>query len=117
MDVIDIKAFVPSRDYERSLAFYSEIGFESEYVTDDLTVFQNGECLLFLQRFYQEELARNFMLQICVSDIDEAFALCSRSKHKTKISEIQSETWGKVFYLWGPSDELLHVTQLRQHQG
>jgi len=37
MDVVDIKAFVPSKDYEISKAFYSEIGFESEFVSEDLT--------------------------------------------------------------------------------
>lgn len=112
MDVLDIKAFIPSKDYEISRSFYSEIGFKSEYVTDDLTLFQNGECLFFLQRFYNQDLANNFMLQICVSDIEEAFELCSTSRHKTKISPIQQESWGKVFYLWGPVGELLHITEL-----
>lgn len=112
MDVIDIKAFVPSEDYEISKSFYSEIGFTAEYVTDDLTLFQNGECLFFLQRFYNADLASNFMLQVCVSDIQSAFTLCSNAKHKTKITPVQEESWGKVFYLWGPAGELLHVTQL-----
>ena len=113
MDVTDIKAFVPSKDYEISKAFYSEIGFQSDYVTDDLTLFQNGDCFFFLQRFFNEALAQHFMLQICVSDIDTAFALCSASKHKTKISVISDESWGKVFYVWGPAGELLHITQLK----
>lgn len=112
MDVIDIKAFVPSKDYEISKSFYSEIGFTSEYVSDDLTLFENGDCLFFLQRFYNEKLAKNFMLQICVADIDEAFELCSNSEYKTKITPVQQESWGKVFYLWGPVGELLHITQL-----
>ncbi|ATD01563.1 MAG: lactoylglutathione lyase [Pseudomonadota bacterium] len=112
MDVIDIKTFIPSKDYEVSLSFYAEIGFNSEYVSDDLTLFENGDCLFFLQRFYNEDLAKNFMLQICVADIYDAFELCSNSKYKTKISPIQQMPWGKVFYLWGPSGELLHITQL-----
>lgn len=112
MDVIDIKTFVPSKNYEISKLFYSEIGFKSEYVTDDLTLFENGDCLFFLQRFYNEDLANNFMLQICVTDISDAYALCSSSKHKTKITQVQNEAWGKVFYLWGPAGELLHITQL-----
>lgn len=112
MDVIDIKTFIPSKDYEVSLSFYVEIGFRSEYVSDDLTLFENGDCLFFLQRFYNEELANNFMLQICVTNIDDAFELCSNSKYKTKITPIQQMPWGNVFYLWGPSGELLHITQL-----
>lgn len=112
MDVIDIKAFVPSKDYEVSKSFYSEIGFKADYVSEDLTLFQNGDCLFFLQRFFNADLAANFMLQLCVSDIESAYRLCSQSKHKAKITPIQQESWGKVFYLWGPAGELLHVTEL-----
>ena len=112
MDVIDLKAFIPSKNYEVSKSFYAEIGFSSQYVSEDLTLFQNGDCCFFLQRFYNEELASNFMLQICVSDIHGAHHLCSNSQHKTKITGIQQESWGKVFYLWGPVGELLHITQL-----
>jgi hypothetical protein len=112
MDVTAIRAFIPSEDYDVSKAFYSEIGFRSEDVSDDLTLFQNGQCHFFLQRFYNQQLADNFMLQICVSNIDAAFELCSSSVHKTKISAIQQEPWGKVFYLWGPVGELLHITEL-----
>lgn len=113
MDVTDIKAFIPSKDYKVSQAFYTEIGFHPEFVSDDLTLFQNGDCLFFLQRFYHKALASNFMLQLCVSDIDAAYGLCSKAQYKTKISAISLEPWGKVFYLWGPSGELLHITELQ----
>lgn len=112
MDVIDIKAFIPCKDFDVSQSFYSEIGFNSEYVSEDLMLFENGDCFFFLQRFYNEELANNFMLQICVADIVAAHTLCSKSKHKTKITPVQQASWGKVFYLWGPAGELLHITQL-----
>lgn len=112
MQITDIKAFVPSKDYDVSKSFYTEIGFTAEYVTDDLTLLQNGECFLFLQRFYNEDLAKNFMLQICVADITSAFEKCSQSLHKTKITAIQNEPWAKVFFLWGPAGELLQITEL-----
>lgn len=112
MKALDIRTFVPSKNYEISKAFYEEIGFSSEYVSEELTLFESGDCFFFLQHFYNEELASNFMLQICVEDIEEAFKLCWASKHKTKITSIQQERWGKVFFLWGPVGELLHVTEL-----
>ncbi|MGP9687994.1 hypothetical protein ACT3TH_02415 [Psychrobacter sp. AOP22-C1-C5] len=111
MNVTDIKVFVPSKNYDVSKAFYLEIGFKPEFVTDDLTLFQNGSSFLYLQRFYNQELADNFMLQICVLDIEEAFNVCSSSKHKTRITPIEQKAWGKVFYLWGPAGELLHITE------
>ena len=63
MDVIDIKTFIPSKNYDISKAFYSEIGFNASYVTEDLTLFEN-EIVSSFQRFITE-LANNFMLQIC----------------------------------------------------
>ena len=101
MKAFDIRTFIPSKNYEISKAFYEEIGFNAEYVSEELTLFKSGDCFFFLQRFYSEELASNFMLQICVEDIEEAFKLCSASKHKTKITSNQQERWGKVFFL-GP---------------
>ena len=107
-----LSLLLPCKNYPISQAFYSEIGFIAEPVSKDLTLISNGQSSFFLQRFYRQELAENFMLQICVVDINEAYELCRRSKFKTKISEISDEAWGRVFYLWGPSDELLHITEL-----
>ena len=112
MKVDDIRAFIPSKDYEITKTFYTELGFTGVYVSDDLTLFESGECTFFVQRFYNKELAENLMLQLIVLDIETAFEIANKSKHKTKISPIQQENWGKVFYLHGPSGELWHVTQL-----
>jgi|TARA_R110000868_G_scaffold34305_6_gene123951 hypothetical protein len=114
MRVEDIRAFIPSKDYENSKIFYTDLGFSSEYVTDDLTLFTSGHCTFFLQRYYSKEFAENLMFQVIVADIDAAFKTANKSKHKTKITPIQQERWGKVFYLHGPSGELWHVTQLVQ---
>jgi hypothetical protein len=112
MKVDDIRAFIPCKDYENSKTFYTELGFSGEYVTDDLTLFEAGECTFFLQRYYNKEFAENLMFQLIVVDIDAAFEMANKSKHKTKITPIQQEHWGKVFYLTGPSGELWHVTEL-----
>ncbi|MFA3790474.1 lactoylglutathione lyase [Aliiglaciecola sp. SL4] len=116
MQVEDIKVFIPSLDYDKSISFYNQLGFNCDYVTDDLTLCKNGECYFFIQRYYNQQLAENLMLQICVSDIQEAYALAQKSQYKTKLSEIQKEPWASVFYLWGPAGELLHITQLNNPQ-
>mmetsp|Transcript_13712 Transcript_13712/g.35200 ORF Transcript_13712/g.35200 Transcript_13712/m.35200 type:complete len:116 (+) Transcript_13712:58-405(+) len=114
MVVDHIKVFIPSKDYEISKSFYGQIGFKGEFVSDELTLFENGDCQFFLQNFYQEDLASNFMLQICVLDIEAAYLSCEKATDKLKISDISTEAWGKVFYLWGPSGELLHITELQK---
>lgn len=113
MQVDDIKVFIPSKDYEVSKSFYQALGFSMEYASDELTLFQNGECTFFLQDFYNEQLASNLMLQLCVLDIDEAYERITSLKNwDIKFESIKVEPWGKVIYLWGPSGELWHVTEL-----
>lgn len=112
MQVDDIRVFIPSKDYEQSQLFYQALGFEMASVTDDLSLFENGKCAFFLQRFYNEQLAHNFMLQLSVPDIDIAYEKISNLKdfHIT-YQPVVVEHWGKIIYLWGPSGELLHVTE------
>ena len=112
MKVSDIRPFIPSKDYQTSIEFYSDLEFSSDYVTDDLTLFENGNCTFFLQRFYNQQLCENLMFQMCVVDIESTFKVANSARHKQKITAIENERWGKVFYLWGPSGELWHVTQL-----
>jgi predicted lactoylglutathione lyase len=45
--VDDIRVFIPSKDYEISKSFYQALGFEMDYVTDDLALFENGDCSFF----------------------------------------------------------------------
>ena len=111
MEVDDIQAFIPSKEYEQSKTFYTDLGFSGKYLTDDLTLFSSGECSFFLQRFYNKYLAENIMFQLSVLDIEAAFKIANQSQHKTKITPIKQEYWGKIFHLWGPSGERCHVTQ------
>lgn len=39
MDVMDLKVFILSKDYEVLKLFYLEIGFDFEYVIDDFILF------------------------------------------------------------------------------
>ena len=114
LSVTEIRTFIPCRDFDTSIAFYRELGFEHHPVNDELALMQNGPCFVFLQRFYQKALAENFMLQVCVEDIRVAHDAAQQvsQTHHTKVTDITHEHWGDVFYLWGPSGELLHMTQL-----
>lgn len=112
MQVDDIRAFIPSKDYQVSKLFYQALGFKMDYVSDDLTLFENGDCFFFLQRFYNEELANNLVLQLSVLDINEAYDKISGLQgFEFKYNPIQEERWGKVIFLWGPSGELWQITE------
>lgn len=115
MQAEDIRVFVPCKNYEDSKTFYTDFGFSLDNVNDEMTLCENGACTFFLQRFYDKQLAENLMMQLCVSDIEKAYNKAEKARHIGKMTPIQNERWGKVFYVWGPSGELWHVTQL--HQG
>lgn len=112
MNTTDIRPFIPSKDYELSKRFYESLGFTGESASPDLTIFQKSGCTFFLQRYFNEEFANNLMLQFIVEDIDAAYALVS-GLSGVKHSDIKRESWGSVIYLWGPSGELWHITELR----
>jgi hypothetical protein len=113
MEVNDIRVFVPSKDYEISKEFYQALGFRMQYVSEELSIFECGACIFFLQNFCNQELAKNLMLQLIVADIGDALEIISNIKTKgIRYEPIVKEHWGQVIYLWGPSGELWHVTQL-----
>lgn len=114
MRINEIRIFIPSKDYEASKSFYRSLGFVGEDAGGDMTIFEKDGCVFFLQnKFYSEEAAKSLMLQLIVPDINEAYKLVSELSHYgIKFSDISTERWGKVLYLWGPSGELWHVTEL-----
>lgn len=70
MATVEIKAFVPARDFELSKRFYVDLGFELESLSDDLAYFHAGGCSFLLQRFYVREHADNFMMHLLVEDVE-----------------------------------------------
>ena len=113
MQAKDIRIFIPSKDFEESKSFYQALGFAMEYASDELSIFESGDCTFFLKNSYNEDLANNLMLQLIVLDINEVFETISNiDGFDFKFESIKQERWGKVFYLWGPSGELWHITEL-----
>jgi catechol 2,3-dioxygenase-like lactoylglutathione lyase family enzyme len=70
MDTVEIKAFVPARDFELSKRFYADLGFEIAWSSDDLAYLRAGNSSFLLQRFYQKEHAENFMMHMLVQDVE-----------------------------------------------
>lgn len=70
MEAVEIKAFVPARDFELSKRFYAELGFSIPWSSDDLAYLHVGECSFLLQKFYRKEHAENFMMHLLVPDIE-----------------------------------------------
>jgi hypothetical protein len=113
MQASDIRVFIPSKDFNESIAFYQALGFVMQPAGEDLAIFEGNGCTFFLQKYYSEEFAKNLMLQLLVPSIEDALAVIESVKNfNIKYQPIKDEAWGRVVYLWGPSGELWHVTQL-----
>ena len=67
---VEIKAFVPARDFELSKRFYRDLGFEIPWSSDDLAYLHAGDSSFLLQKFYNREHARNFMMHLLVRDVE-----------------------------------------------
>ena len=67
---IEVKAFVPAKDFALCKQFYQDLGFELAWSSDDLAYFRNGASSFLLQKFYKKEHADNFMMHLLVEDVE-----------------------------------------------
>lgn len=68
---VEIKAFVPARDFELSKRFYEAIGFSIPWSSDDLAYVHHGDSSFLLQQFFVAEHAGNFMMHLLVENADD----------------------------------------------
>lgn len=114
MSIIQIRTFLPSKDFETSKQFYKDLGFaitwENHQMAEIGTELQN----FFLQDYYVKDWADNFMIQMFVDNLDELYnkALPLIEKYEgTKIKDIFETDYGRTFHLIGPAGELWHMTE------
>lgn len=70
LDTIEIKTFVPAKDYPQSKAFYLDLGFKPDGESAEVAYFSHGDCAFLLQNFYAQELAENLMMHLLVKDVE-----------------------------------------------
>jgi hypothetical protein len=70
MTIIEIKAYVPAKDFALSKQFYQDLGFDLVWSSDDLAYLRHGTSTFLLQNFYVEAHAGNFMMHLLVTDVE-----------------------------------------------
>jgi uncharacterized glyoxalase superfamily protein PhnB len=70
LKAVEVKAFVPSKDFALSKQFYQDLGFTLAWSSDDLAYFHCGNSSFLLQNFYVKEHADNFMMHLLVEDVE-----------------------------------------------
>lgn len=113
------RPFMPAKDFELSKRFYEVLGFE-KVLDSEVAIFNAGSGGFILQRYFQEEWASNFMMQLMVDDLDAWWAhIESLDLPKNfgvpppKAPAMQP--WGlRVAYVVDPCGVLWHIAQRRK---
>jgi uncharacterized glyoxalase superfamily protein PhnB len=114
-NVVDLKSFVPAKDFGLSRRFYADLGFTEKWANDQAAELQIGGYRFLLQNFYVKAHAENFMMHLMVEDADpwwqhiQTIGLVEKYKlHMAKPPALQP--WGlRVLYLSDPSGVLWHI--------
>jgi len=114
--VIEVKAFVPSKDFETSKRFYRDLGFNMASEGGGVAYFHFEHVSFLLQDFCSEGLAENFMMHILVEDVEAWWSHVQASgvasKYGVKCTDIEAQPWRmKDFCLADPSGVLWRIGQ------
>jgi uncharacterized glyoxalase superfamily protein PhnB len=120
---LDLKAFVPAKDFELSRRFYLDLGFQQNWgdaLACELEI--DGHRFL-LQAFYVKEHAGNFMMSLMVENADDWWNhiqnLGLKEKYGLSMAKPpELQPWGlRVLYLADPSGVLWHIADRRVSPG
>lgn len=114
LSVVEVKAFVPAKDFERSMAFYQALGFTRASADDGIAYFHHGNASFLLQDFYVREHADNFLMHLLVEDVEawHAMAKAVAQQFEVRIGEPEDQPWAmRDFVLFDPSGVLWRIGQ------
>lgn len=114
-----VRPFMPAKDFDVSKRFYEALGFE-KVLDGEVAIFRVGSGGFILQRYFQEDWAGNFMMQLMVDDLDAWWAHIE-SLDLTKTFAVPAprapamQPWGlRIAYVVDPSGVLWHIAQRRE---
>jgi catechol 2,3-dioxygenase-like lactoylglutathione lyase family enzyme len=115
LTAVEIKAFVPAKDFELSKRFYQDLGFTVAWSSEDLAYIRHGHTSFLLQRF-QEDAPDNFMMHLLVRDVDSWWSHVQDqdivAKYGVMIEPVSDKPWGlRDFAISDPSYVLWRIGQ------
>jgi uncharacterized glyoxalase superfamily protein PhnB len=116
LKITEMKAFVPSKDFELSKQFYKDIGFTMASAGGGIAYFQFGSVSFLLQDFCTESFAENFMMHLLVEDVNAWWEQVQKSglleKYGVRVTELEDQPWHmRDFCLYDPSGVLWRIGQ------
>ena len=116
LTTVELKAFVPAKDFGLSKRFYQDLGFTLASDGDGVAYLHCGGCAFLLQDYYDEGLAKNLMMHLLVEDVDAWRALVTErdlaGAYGVRVTEVETRPWRmRDFALTDPSGVLWRVGQ------
>lgn len=114
---LDLKTFIPARDFALSRKFYQEIGFRENFANAEVAEFECGSFRFLLQNYYVQEFAASFMMQLLVTDTATWWSRLMKLELPQRYPGIMlraptMQPWGlKILYLSDPSGVLWHIAE------
>jgi hypothetical protein len=114
--VVELKAFVPARDFVLSKRFYTALGFTQRSEGGGVAYFHCGHCAFLLQDFYVKEFADNCVMHLLVEDVQEWFGHVNTADlagtFGVKVTPIVDQPWGITeFVVIDPAGVCWHIGQ------
>ncbi|NJS36116.1 MAG: glyoxalase [Brachymonas sp.] len=119
LDALQLKTFVPAKDFALSKAFYTDMGFEQRSEHMDIAFFAFGESAFLLQNFYRPAHAHNMVMHLLVSDVQAWFAQMQSAQlaikyasYGVRVTPLQQQPWGMTeFAVIDPCGVCWHIAQ------
>ncbi|MCA9023088.1 MAG: hypothetical protein KDA74_23225 [Planctomycetaceae bacterium] len=116
LETIELKAFVPAKDFALSQRFYQDLGFQIPWTSEELAYLHFGNCTFLLQNFYEKALAENLMMHLSVKSVDAWWEHVQNQKiaekYNVKVTEPEQRPWKmRDFVLIDPSGVLWRIAE------
>ncbi len=116
LQVTEIKAFVPAKDFGRSKQFYMDIGFTMASEGGGVAYFHADHASFLLQDFYVDTCADNFMMHLLVKDVEAWWQRIHDARvvetYGVMLSKIELQPWRmRDFCLTDPTGVLWRIGQ------
>jgi uncharacterized glyoxalase superfamily protein PhnB len=113
---IELKAFVPAKDFELSKRFYLDLGFVMCSEGGGVAYFHHGKCAFLLMQFYDQSAAEKLSLHLLVEDVDAWWSKLNddgiATKYGVAMTRVQLQSWRmRDFTLADPSGVCWRIGQ------
>lgn len=116
LKTVEIKAFVPAKDYELSKRFYRELSFTMASDGGGVAYFHHGATSFLLCDFYVEAFAENLSMHLLVEDVNDWFAQVQASgvveQFGVRLTPLVEQPWAMIdFTLTDPAGVCWRIAQ------